>query len=278
MAKHRKRNRLVLLVTGILAVVVVGAVVGYRDELVAWYEFRQLFEGLGRNEQGRPEYRHRETGIVFVGLPGGTFEMGSPDNEDDRDDREGPVHKVRLSPFLIAKYEVSQAEWQKVMGTNPSQFKGDTLPVENVSWEDCQEFCTKAGLSLPTEAQWEYACRAGTAGPFAGTGKLDNTGWYSGNSGGKTHPVGEMQPNQFGLHDMHGNVWEWCLDWYSEDFYSSAEASGLDPLCESGSVNRVFRGGSWFNDARLCRSAFRFFVHPSYRNLCNGFRPCRLSR
>ena len=175
MANHRKRTRLVLLVTGILAVVVVAVVAGYRDKLVAWYEFHHRdFERLGRNEQGRPEYRHRQTGIVFVGLPGATFEMGSPKGEAYRQKSEGPVHKVTLSPFLIAKYELTQAEWKGVMGNNPSEPKGDTLPVKNVSWDDCQEFCKKSGLSLPTEAQWEYACRAGTSGPFAGTGNLDD--------------------------------------------------------------------------------------------------------
>ena len=164
------------------------------------------------------------------------------------------------------------------MEANPSKFKGDALPVEWVLWEECQEFCKKAGLSLPTEAQWEYACRAGTSGPFAGTGELDDMGWYIRNSGDTTHPVGEKQPNDFGIHDMHGNVLEWCEDWYQEDFYQ--ESTGArDPLCEnSGSGLRVYRGGSWNSYARYCRSANRGRYTPSYRNYLLGLRPCRLSR
>ncbi len=271
MAKQRKLTTIVLLVTGILAVVVVGIIAW--DELVAWRTFWRDFEGLGKNAQGRPEYRHLETGIVFVALPRGTFDMGSPETESGRGGNEGPVHKVRLSPFLIAKYEVSQAEWKKVMGDNPSAFKDDTLPVEQVSWDDCQEFCTKTGLSLPTEAQWEYACRAGTSGPFAGTGNLDDMGWHRKNSGGRrTHPVGEKKPNQFGLHDMHGNVSEWCEDWYQWDYY--CEGSVVEPLCHNTvSGGRVVRGGG------MCRSASRDGA-PGFRGSLEfrlrdhlGFRP-----
>lgn len=159
------------------------------------------------------------------------------------------------------------------MAVNPSGFKGDTLPVERISWEDCQRFCKESRLSLPTEAQWEYACRAGKAGPYAGTGELDDMGWYGVNSGRRTHSVGEKKPNAFGLYDMHGNVWEWCEDWYEEDFYR--ESAGLvDPLCEnSGSGNRVPRGAGWLNSAGPCRSAYRTEVPPSARTSDNvGFR------
>ncbi len=274
MPKQRTRARVVLLVTGILAVVFVGAVVRYRDELVAWYVFRRDFESIGKNEQGLPEYRHRQTGIVFVGLPGGTFMMGSPEGEADREKSEGPVHKVTLSPFLIAKYEVSQAKWKKVMGYNPSVFRGDTRAVEEVSWDDCQEFGKKTGLSLPTEALWEYACIAGSSGAYAGTGKLDYMGWYIKIGRSRPHPVGEKQPNDFGLHDMHGSVWEWCEDWYQEDFYRGSTGA-RDPLCESaGSTRgRVMRGGSYSSDARRCRSAKRFWEIPSHDALFVGFRP-----
>ncbi len=271
MAKQRNRARLVLLVTGILAVVVVGVVAW--EELVAWHAVWRDFERLGKNEQGRSEYRHLPTGILFVRLPGGTFDMGSPETEPGRADNEGPVHRVTLSSFLIAKYEVSQAEWQKVMGLNPGASKrGDTLAVESVSWEDCQEFCEKTKLSLPTEAQWEYACRAGTSRPFAGTGKVDEMAWVEENSGRQTHPVGEKKANDFGLHDMHGNVWEWCADWYQADFYR--ESSGAkDPLCEnSDSEYRVVHGGSWFFDASACRSACRNGLPPGMREVDLGFR------
>ncbi len=276
MTKHSKRARVVLLVTGILAVVVVGIVAW--DELVAWRTFRRDFESLGRNEQGYPEYQHRETGIVFVGLPGGTFLMGSPETESGRQVYEGTVYKVRLSPFLIAKREVSQAEWQKVMGDNPSEKKGDALPVTRVSWEDCQEFGRKSGLSFPTGAQWEYACRAGLSGPFAGTGNLDDMGWYTQNSGSTPHPVGEKQPNDCGLYDMHGNVSEWCADWYQWDYYEES-ADTNNPLCaNSGSGERLVRGGCWDHDAWCCRSAFRYASDPWNRDDFIGFRPAWSSR
>ena len=158
------------------------------------------------------------------------------------------------------------------MDFNPSKSRGDALPVELVSWEDCQEFCKKSGLSLPTEAQWEHACRAGTSGAYAGTGNLDDMGWYDKNSGRRAHPVGEKQANDFGLHDMHGNVKEWCEDWYQADYYD--ESAGADPRCEnSGSTIRVVRGGSWSIDAVRCRSAFRGVSHPLIRDPTIGFRP-----
>ncbi len=158
------------------------------------------------------------------------------------------------------------------MGPNPSQFKGGTLPVEFVSWKNCQEYCQKTGLSLPTEAQWEYACRAGTSGPFAGTGSLDDIGWYGKNSGGRTHPVGEKQANDFGLHDMHGNVFEWCRDWYQGNFYQ--ESTGArDPLCENSDLgSRVVRGGGWDLIDKFCRSALRDGLFP-IRVAGLGFRP-----
>ena len=293
MPKQRKRAKVVLLVTGILAVVVVGVVAWH--ELVAWRTFRRDFESLGRNEQGYPEYQHRETGIVFVSLPGGAFEMGSPETESARLSNEGPVHKVTLSPFFIAKYEVTQAEWKKVMGSNPSRLERDAFPVLTVSWEECQEFCKRVGFSLPTEAQWEYACRSGTAGPFAGTGRLDDMGWYTENSGTLVtpgavgwpiHPVGEKLPNQFGLHDMHGNNYEWCVDVYDEHFFSTPKATQKNPVCTSSSdleamrpgdwrsgVFRVMRGGAWYSSAGGCRSAHRGQINPLGRFNSVAFRP-----
>jgi len=147
------------------------------------------------------------------------------------------------------------------------------------SWDDLKAadgFLARTGLSLPSEAQWEYACRAGLSLPISGTGNLDEMVWYEANSGGTTHPVGEKLPNQFGLHDMHGNVVEWCEDVYSDGFYGSPEAAGPDPVSDSGPDEfRIVRGGSWFSLARHCRSAFRDFRPPDYRTSDDGFRPLR---
>ena len=234
--------------------------------------FRLRFEPLGKNAKGLPEYRHRHTGIIFVRVPGGTFQMGSPNSEAVRQPNEGPVHEVTLSAFLVGKFEVTQAEWKGVMGSNPSKFKGDDLPVETVSWNDCQEFCRKTGFKLPTEAQWEYSCRAGTSGPFAGTGKLDDMGWYRNNSSRRTHAVGRKTPNDFGLFDMHGNIWEWCEDVYAPDFYSKPEAARPDPVCTSGAEYWVWRGASWLDFARFCRSAYRLGFGPGKRSGNLGLR------
>jgi eukaryotic-like serine/threonine-protein kinase len=154
--------------------------------------------------------------LEMVRVPACSFLMGSPANEKGRYDDEGPQHPVTVPSFYIGKYEITQAQWRAVRGNSPSNFTGDNLPVEQVSWDDAQEFCKKLSqmtdktYRLPSEAEWEYAARAGTTGAYAG--ELDAMAWYSNNSGGKTHPVGQKQPNAFGLHDMHGNVWEWCQD------------------------------------------------------------------
>jgi formylglycine-generating enzyme required for sulfatase activity len=242
------------------------------------------FDPIGENEQGYPEYGHLATGLIFVLLPGGTFLMGSPADEPGRDSDEGPVHEVELSPFLISKYEVTQEVWEPVMGSNPSWFRGRTLPVERVSWNDAQAFCQAAGLKLPTEAQWEYAARAGTRtafynGPITQLSctpldpLLDAIAWYCGNSGNRTHPAGEKAPNGFGLHDMSGNVYEWCEDVYDSGFYSRPEATMKDPLATTASGIRVIRGGSWLNFAQSCRSALRCWYSPSVRDSYLGFRP-----
>ncbi len=242
------------------------------------------FTFVETNAEGYPEYTHDASGIRFVRLPGGSFDMGSPASEPERSTNEGPVHTVSLSPFLIAKYEVTQAEYAAVMTGNtaglnatPSSATGDNLPVEQVSWDDLKNadgFLARTGLSLPSEAEWEYACRAGTSGPYAGNGNLDDMGWYDGNSGNTTHDVGGKLPNQFGLHDMHGNVFEWCEDVYKSDFYAD-EVPGFDPVSTSGSSNRVVRGGGWCGFASFCRSAYRSVCFPGDRNSCLGFRPAR---
>jgi len=247
------------------------------------------FTLIGTNAAGLAEYRHQRTDIVFVRLPGGDFEMGSPRSEPNRFDDEGPVHTVTLSPFLIAKYEVTQAEYEAVMGSNPSRFRGDQLPVEQVSWDDLEAadgFLARTGLELPSEAQWEYACRAGTTTAFSFGDECnaqvcepcavaDDFMWWCGNARGTPQPVGEKLANPFGLHDMHGNVYEWCKDVYNDSFYGAVEAAGPDPVATSGSGFRVNRGGSWGIIAGRCRSALRFIIHPGNRDGSLGFRPVR---
>ncbi|MDR2096366.1 MAG: SUMF1/EgtB/PvdO family nonheme iron enzyme [Treponema sp.] len=243
----------------------------------------------------------------FVRIAGGTFMMGSPASEAERlHDREGPQHSVTVSGFYISKYEVTQKEWTEVMGSNPSNFKGDNLPVENVSWYDAIEYCNRRsvkegftpaytrsgdnvtwnrganGYRLPTEAEWEYACRAGTTGPFS-TGSNITTSQanydgrypYNGNAKGiyrgKTWNVGSGSANAWGLYDMHGNVWEWCWDWYG----SYSGYAQTDPVGASSGSNRLNRGGSWINTARNARSAYRSNNTPSSRSLNLGFRLVR---
>lgn len=208
--------------------------------------------------------------LVLVWCPAGSFTMG----RDGDFDNEWPPHEVTLTKgFWLAQTEVTQAQWGAVMGNNPSRHKGDDLPVENVSWNDCQEFCQKLGMSLPTEAQWEYACRAGSTGDFAGTGNLDDMGWYWSNSGGKSHPVKQKRPNAWGLYDMHGNVQEWCRDWYGD----YPQEAVTDPQGAVSGSYRVRRGGSWHDNGEFyCRSSFRHDYYNSERDEEWGFRPVRV--
>ncbi|MDR0895222.1 MAG: SUMF1/EgtB/PvdO family nonheme iron enzyme [Prevotellaceae bacterium] len=224
-----------------------------------------------------------EPKMVFV--QGGTFTMGSSKWELKRGSDE-VQHQVTLSSFYIGKYEVTQGQWKAVMGDNPSYFKkGDDYPVEYVSWNDIQTFLQKLNAAtgkryrLPTEAEWEYACRAGSTTPFNTGNNLttsqanyDGNYPYNGNAEGtyleRTQPVGSYSPNAWGLYDMHGNVWEWCSDWYGS-YSTSAQTNPTGP--SSGSF-RVLRGGSWLNDAEYCRSANRSAVDPGDRNYIIGFR------
>ncbi|MGL4944025.1 MAG: formylglycine-generating enzyme family protein [Thermoguttaceae bacterium] len=215
---------------------------------------------------------------VFRFCPAGEFMMGSPNSENDRSRFETQHRVTLMKGFWMLETEVTQEMWQSVMNRNPSHFKGKRFPVENVSWDDCQEFIRKLNeqttpmqglkFSLPTEAQWEYACRAGTTGAYGGTGNLDEMGWYEDNSGSKPHAVGTKQSNAWGLHDMHGNVWEWCSDLYSD--YPSGSVTA--PVGQSTSFERADRGGSWKYDARRSRSAYRGKIEPSRRNADLGFR------
>ena len=289
-AMATRKGRRVAITAGAVALVVIAlAVVLGWPHLVSWYRFARAFEALGRNAQGYQEYRHRQTGIVMVKLPGGKYWMGAQETDPNGQnyapqawDDEGPVHEVTLSPFLIAKYEVTSAQWNAVMGSRIvirgelGRFlrRDNDWPMASISWDDVQQFNAKTGLRLPTEAQWEYACRGGTTTPIAGTGKLDEMGWYGENSGDTPHPVGKKAPSTFGLHDMQGNVWEWCEDVYDEAFYGKPE---VDPVSASGSGDRVVRGGSWAVGANACRSAFRGRVLPATQAYDLGFRAALVS-
>jgi formylglycine-generating enzyme required for sulfatase activity len=218
-------------------------------------------------------------GMEFVLIPSGSFTMGADKNYEKADDEETPQHRVSISkPFNLGKYEVTQAQWAAVMGNYPSAFKGRDNPVEQVSWDDAQAFIKRLNQQeghsryrLPTEAEWEYAARAGTTGAYSFGDDEDSLGlyaWYKDNSSTKTHPVGQKQPNSWGLYDMHGNVWEWVQDWYGK--YSANSVT--DPRGPSSGTDRVQRGGGWFLDAWLCRSAVRVYGPPDFRNVLYGFR------
>jgi len=220
--------------------------------------------------------------LTLVWIPAGTFMMGSPTTEPDRNSDEGPQHHVTISqPFYMGAYEVTQRQYQAVMRTNPSYFKSSGLdaPVETVSWRSavgfCQELSQRTGLTvtLPTEAQWEYACRADSTTRFSygddpGYTLLGNYAWYSDNSSSRTYPVGQKTPNAWGLYDMHGNVWEWCEDWYGP--YESADV--VDPQGPASGSARVVRGGGWHYLPRYCRSAFRSANDPAFAGNYIGFR------
>jgi len=214
-------------------------------------------------------------GVRFdmVAVKGGTFRMGSESGESN----EKPVRSVTLSDFTIGKTEVTQALWQAVMGDNPSYWKGVNLPVEQVSWDDIQIFLQKLNqltgktYRLPTEAEWEYAAKGGTSSrstTYAGSNSIDNVAWYDKNSGNKTHIVAGKQPNELGLYDMSGNVWEWCSDWYGS--YSSTAQT--NPKGASTGSYRMIRGGSWNRSTQDCRSAFRNSIGPYYYYNFIGFR------
>ncbi len=209
-------------------------------------------------------------------MPPGRFTMGSPEDEAGRWDDEGPQHAVQLTQwFWLFDTLCTQALWQVVMRSNPSQFKGENHPVENVSWENCQKFLAafkrqlpELTLALPTEAQWEYACRAGTV-----TARyhedLDAIAWSDENSNGETHEVGQKQPNAWGLYDMLGNVYEWCDDGW-RDYTGTPKVDPAEPA-EAG-ANRVIRGSGWDYSARLVRAAYRSAHEPARRHDGLGFR------
>ncbi len=215
--------------------------------------------------------------MQFVLLPAGEFDMGSPQNEAGRDDDEGPIHRVKIpNAFYMSKYEITQKQWREVMGTDPSYFKGDNLPVEQVSWNEVQEFISRLNekegtdkYRLPSEAEWEYAARAGTATRFYfgdDVSKLGDYEWYDGNT---THEVGQKRPNPWGLYDMHGNVWEWMQDKYHVSYYGAPPDGSA---WEGNGSHRVIRGGSFDYYAGHLRAANRNDRDPGFRHKNTGFR------
>jgi formylglycine-generating enzyme required for sulfatase activity len=264
--------------------------------LLAW-----VVLGMRRRRSWKPQYSLRWLlTFVFVmnGVSWGTIRWWQANEawenyltalEDDKQAyaSEKPAHEVTISrPFYMGKYEVTQEQYETIIGNNPSLDEGQDLPLEMVSWDDCQTFCQKAStltgktVRLPMEAEWEYACRAGTTTKFySGNDEKDlaEAAWFDGNSGNKTHPVGQKRPNNFGLYDMHGNVREWCQDWY-DDYTSNAvtdpqgPASGSFRVLRAYGSFRVLRGGSWAYGSMFCRSAYRLLDTPDYPCYDYGFR------
>ena len=215
--------------------------------------------------------------FTMVYVPGGTFTIGATSEQgSDADNDEKPAHSVTLSGYHIGQTEVTQALWKAVMGSNPSRFKGDSRPVEYVSWNDCQTFISRLNAKtgknfrLPTEAEWEYAARGGHSGgsKYAGSDNINSVAWYADNSGNETHNVATKSPNSLGIYDMSGNVWEWCQDWYGN--YSSS--SQTNPKGPSNGDVRVNRGGGWSSFARYCRVSRRYCNRLSNSYDCLGLR------
>ena len=220
-------------------------------------------------------------GVRFnmVYVEGGSFMMGATAEQDSDYNSEKPIHRVELSDYYIGETVVTQALWRAVMNDNPSVFKGDNLPVETVSWDDCEKFLkqlnkkTGKTFRLPTEAEWEYAARGGCKSrgfKFAGSNDIDEVAWYWYNSGNRIHPVKQKVPNELGIYDMSGNVWEWCQDWYGD--YSSSSCT--NPIGHLSGDFRVFRGGSWRGEGYAwdARVAWRNCQKPNYRFHHLGFR------
>ncbi|WP_338023070.1 formylglycine-generating enzyme family protein [Argonema galeatum] len=265
-------------------------------DVITVNEFGQEISRRSQEARGFPEDLGKGVFLKMVSIPGGTFMMGSPETEKGRDSDEGPQHQVTVAPFFMGKYEVTQAQWKVVaalpqinisLNANPSRFKGANRPVQNVPWNEAQEFCARLSIKtgktyrLPSEAEWEYACRAGTTTPFYfGETITTDLANYNGSSiygsewkgidRQQTTDVGSFPPNAFGLYDMHGNVWEWCADSYHEN-YNGATSDGS--VWESGGNNiRLVRGGSWFNSPAYCRSASRNSGALDYWYVILGFR------
>jgi len=235
-----------------------------------------------------PSETKTESGIEMVLLPGGTFIMG------DEDEIDAPIHEVTVSPFYIDTHLVTQEQYEKLMGDNPSRWKANKNPVEQMRWSDAVRYCNARseaeglepcydlntwkcnfaanGYRLPTEAEWEYACRAGTTTAYSfgdDASKLKAYAWFEDNSASKPRPVGQKPPNSWGLFDMHGNVWEWCNDFYKVDYYQ--ESPKENPRGPETGETKVLRGGAWKFSAESCRSGYRYNENPGYADVCFGY-------
>lgn len=253
-------------------------------------EARRIAEEKRQAEESG-EFTIEIEGVTFkmIHVEGGTFMMGANDGDLEAYGCERPAHQVTLSSYFIGETPVTHALWKAVMGSSPNKrslldkvlfiksFKGANRPVEMVSWDDCQEFIrklnekTKLHFRLPTEAEWEFAARGGNKSKgykYAGSNNIYSVAWFGENSGHETHPVAQKQPNELGVYDMSGNVWEWCKDWHGE--YSNN--SQTNPTGPEGGSNRVYRGGCWDFNARLCRVSYRSYTSPGIRNVFLGFR------
>ncbi len=261
-----------------------------RSELGTWTKTVNFDRGkeviLHPKFKRKKIWRDPVTGMEFVWVPEGCFDMGCGQWQERCDDDEKPVHRACVDGFWIGRFEVTQEQWEKVMGKNPSHFqKGGKYPVELVSWNDVQEFIRKLNqlnggsykFRLPTEAEWEYACRSGGKEQmFCGGDDVDSVAWYRRNSDGSTHPAGKKRPNGLGIYDMSGNVREWCLDWYSPTFYAEQEALKPNPVNLDGKEGkRVIRGGAWNRYPWVARSSVRYWNTPDSMENNVGFRLVR---
>jgi len=260
---------------------------GFLDPAVqgTWYDRSvSLVEGISqygngwssltepRNDAVAAEEPHKAAQAGMVYIQGGTFMMGCSSGDSECRSNEKPAHQVTVNSFWMDAHEVTQSQYQSVMGENPSDYKGCAdCPVENVTWFNARDYCSKVGKRLPTEAEWEYAARARTT--ESRYGNLDAIAWYRANSGGGVHPVGLKQPNAFGLYDMLGNVWEWTADWFGKKYYLSSPST--NPQGPSSGSFRVLRGGSWSRDPREVRASNRYWLGPKDWGYSNG---CRCSR
>jgi len=271
-----------ILGAALFCLVVAGQTAGW-----AWFRFHRPSEGNTNLQQKplnsgspAPTPTHAGTvqnnlkdGLNYVWIPPDNFQMGCSDGDKECDTDEQPAHQVRISKgFWLGQTPVTQAAYQQVMHSNPSHFHGAQLPVETVSWNEAKGYCETVGGRLPTEAEWEYAARAGTT--TARYGDLNTIGWYDKNSRGKTREVGRQRANGWGLYDMLGNVWEWVNDWYDADYYKNSTSEDPKGPMEQKQY-RVIRGGSWHSGSRVLRSSYRFRIGPSSSLAVVGFRCAR---